>query len=77
MSELAEINKAGFLTINSQPNVNAANSSDPIVGWGGAGGYIYQKVYFHIYLYVKGLCSTYKGFVFNDLHSIQSLPTSL
>ena len=44
LSNLAEINKKGFLTINSQPNVNAAKSTDPVVGWGGADGYIYQKV---------------------------------
>ncbi len=44
--KLAEINRYGFLTINSQPNVNGAPSSDPVVGWGGAGGYIYQKVNF-------------------------------
>ena len=44
MKDLADINKHGFLTINSQPNVNAAPSVDPIVGWGGPGGYIYQKV---------------------------------
>ncbi|XP_065061525.1 methylenetetrahydrofolate reductase (NADPH)-like isoform X2 [Rhopilema esculentum] len=49
VSELAGVNKAGFLTINSQPNVNAANSSDPIVGWGGAGGYIYQKAYLEFF----------------------------
>ena len=46
LSNLAEINRKGFLTINSQPNVNAAKSSDPVVGWGGADGYIYQKVAF-------------------------------
>lgn len=44
VNDLADINKHGFLTINSQPNVNAATSTDPVVGWGGPGGYIYQKV---------------------------------
>ena len=44
LKDLAEINKHGFLTINSQPCVNAASSSDKDVGWGGPGGYIYQKV---------------------------------
>eukprot|EP00794_Sanderia_malayensis_P015454 gene15454-17038_t len=48
-TSLAEINKSGFLTINSQPNVNGAPSTDPIVGWGGVGGYIYQKAYLEFF----------------------------
>jgi methylenetetrahydrofolate reductase (NADPH) len=36
--QLAQLNKAGYLTINSQPRVNAAPSDDPKVGWGGPGG---------------------------------------
>ena len=39
------MNNAGFLTINSQPSVNAAPSADPIHGWGGEGGYVFQKAY--------------------------------
>ena len=42
--ELSEINKNGVLTINSQPNVNGARSSDPVYGWGHPGGYVFQKV---------------------------------
>ena len=42
--KLEFLNSKGILTINSQPHVNAAPSSDPLVGWGGSGGYIYQKV---------------------------------
>jgi hypothetical protein len=38
------LNSEGILTINSQPAVNAALSTDPLIGWGGEGGYIYQKV---------------------------------
>lgn len=38
------LNSKGILTINSQPQVNAAPSTDSLVGWGGSGGYIYQKV---------------------------------
>ncbi len=41
---LAHVNKHGFLTINSQPAINATPSTDPIVGWGSKGGYVYQKV---------------------------------
>jgi methylenetetrahydrofolate reductase (NADPH) len=43
--KLASINRSGFLTINSQPRVNAAPSEDPIFGWGGPGGRVYQKAY--------------------------------
>ena len=42
--KLAAINKRGVMTINSQPNINAAPSTDPKVGWGSPGGYIFQKV---------------------------------
>ncbi|CAI5722244.1 unnamed protein product [Peronospora destructor] len=41
--ELAAANSAGFLTINSQPRVNGVLSDDPIFGWGGPGGRVYQK----------------------------------
>lgn len=42
--ELAAINSQGVLTINSQPRVMAARSTDPVYGWGNPGGYIFQKV---------------------------------
>ena len=42
--QLAAINRCGVLTINSQPAVNGRSSSDPVVGWGEKGGYVYQKV---------------------------------
>ena len=35
---LTELCQKGLLTINSQPQVNAAPSSDAHVGWGGKGG---------------------------------------
>jgi len=43
--QLAALNRAGFLTVNSQPPVNGVSSSHPIYGWGGSGGYVYQKAY--------------------------------
>ncbi|KAF1330216.1 Methylenetetrahydrofolate reductase, partial [Globisporangium splendens] len=43
--KLAAINTAGFLTVNSQPRVNGARSDDPLFGWGGPGGRVYQKAY--------------------------------
>lgn len=41
---LAKVNRRGILTINSQPNINGKPSSDPVVGWGPPGGYVFQKV---------------------------------
>lgn len=47
---LISLNKNKLLTINSQPCVNGAPSSDPIFGWGPAKGYIYQKAYFEFFI---------------------------
>jgi methylenetetrahydrofolate reductase (NADPH) len=46
--DLIDLNKRGFLTINSQPAVNGAKSSDPIFGWGPKNGYVYQKAYLEV-----------------------------
>lgn len=46
---LVWLNRNGILTINSQPRVNAAPSSDVTVGWGSAGGYVYQKAYIEFF----------------------------
>ncbi|KAL8198291.1 UNVERIFIED_CONTAM: hypothetical protein K2H54_003646 [Gekko kuhli] len=47
--ELAKVNKRGILTINSQPNINGKPSTDPIVGWGPSGGYVFQKAYLEFF----------------------------
>jgi methylenetetrahydrofolate reductase (NADPH) len=47
--DLVEINKNGFWTINSQPRVNGASSSDPAFGWGGQGGVVFQKAYLEFF----------------------------
>jgi len=52
--QLGNINLKGFLTINSQPAVNGAKSDSPSIGWGGPGGYVYQKAY------VEFFCSAEK-----------------
>ena len=44
VDQLAYFNQKGILTINSQPNINGVDSSDPVHGWGSPNGYIYQKV---------------------------------
>ena len=41
--DLLRINSKGALTINSQPRVNGLPSSHHVHGWGGPGGYVYQK----------------------------------
>uniref|UniRef100_A0A6U4TV69 MTHFR SAM-binding regulatory domain-containing protein n=1 Tax=Hemiselmis andersenii TaxID=464988 RepID=A0A6U4TV69_HEMAN len=48
-ANLGALNQAGFLTINSQPRVNAAPSEDPVHGWGGPGGHVYQKAYIEFF----------------------------
>lgn len=45
ISQLVVLNSNGYLTINSQPQVNGAPSDSPDVGWGGPGGYVFQKAY--------------------------------
>jgi methylenetetrahydrofolate reductase (NADPH) len=49
-SDLIDLNRRGFLTINSQPAVNGAKSSDPVLGWGPRNGYVYQKAYLEIFV---------------------------
>lgn len=53
--QLGNINLKGFLTINSQPAVNGAKSDSPSVGWGGPGGYVYQKAYAEFFCSVEKL----------------------
>lgn len=48
---LAAINRKGYLTINSQPAVNGAKSTDMLYGWGPANGYVYQKAYLEIFVH--------------------------
>jgi methylenetetrahydrofolate reductase (NADPH) len=47
-SDLINLNKRGFLTINSQPAVNGVKSSHPVHGWGPRNGYVYQKAYLEL-----------------------------
>jgi len=45
LPQVVDMNRRGFLTINSQPRCNAVSSCDPQFGWGGPGGHVYQKAY--------------------------------
>jgi methylenetetrahydrofolate reductase (NADPH) len=60
-SSLAALNRAGYLTINSQPAVDGARSDDPVHGWGPRGGRVYQKAYVEAFVSadrVAGLLDT-------------------
>ena len=46
--DLIELNSRGLLTVNSQPAVDGAKSSDPVYGWGPRNGYVYQKAYLEV-----------------------------
>jgi methylenetetrahydrofolate reductase (NADPH) len=46
--DLVDLNRRGFLTINSQPAVDSAKSTHPVYGWGPANGYVYQKAYLEV-----------------------------
>ncbi|KAL2912972.1 methylenetetrahydrofolate reductase (NAD(P)H) met13 [Polyrhizophydium stewartii] len=47
---LITVNANGFLTINSQPSVDGALSSDPVYGWGPKNGFVYQKAYLEFFI---------------------------
>ncbi|KAL2373702.1 methylenetetrahydrofolate reductase (NADPH), variant 2 [Blastomyces gilchristii SLH14081] len=47
-SDLLDLNRKGFLTINSQPAIDGMPSSHPIYGWGPKNGYVYQKAYLEL-----------------------------
>lgn len=43
-TQVHNLNKNGYFTINSQPAVNCASSDHPDYGWGPKNGYVWQKV---------------------------------
>jgi methylenetetrahydrofolate reductase (NADPH) len=48
---LLKMNQNKLLTINSQPKVNGAKSTDPTYGWGPEKGYVYQKSYIEFFIH--------------------------
>lgn len=48
--QVIKLNSIGCFTTNSQPRVNASLSTDPSVGWGPAGGFVYQKAYIEFFV---------------------------
>jgi methylenetetrahydrofolate reductase (NADPH) len=62
---LVLMNQNKLLTLNSQPKVNGAKSSDEKYGWGPANGYVYQKAYFELFVdqsIIKLLCDYLETF---------------
>eukprot|EP00958_Prasinococcus_capsulatus_P019301 scaffold2360_cov380-Prasinococcus_capsulatus_cf.AAC.4 len=49
------VNTNGLLTINSQPSLNGVPSETAELGWGPAGGYVYQKAYLEFFCSVDKL----------------------
>ena len=49
LNDLVALNRAGYLTINSQPKVNGLPSEDPNFGWGARGGRVFQKAYLEFF----------------------------
>jgi len=58
----------GLLTINSQPRVNGALSTDPSVGWGPAHGFVYQKAYLEFFCSPEQLERLVRGIETERLH---------
>lgn len=50
---LLTLNTNAFLTINSQPAIDGALSSDKTYGWGPKNGFVYQKAYIELFLSPK------------------------
>ena len=75
VDQIVHLNERGYLTINSQPQVNAAPSDAPDVGWGGTGGVVFQKAYVEFFTSrekLEALKSKVTGFPTISLHAINS-----
>lgn len=70
---LLNMNNHGFLTITSQPQVNAARSSDSNIGWGPDNGYVYQRAFVEFFCKTSQLPVVIE--VFDQFPSISYLTT--
>lgn len=68
LKQLFKYNQLGLLTINSQPRVNGALSTDPSVGWGPAHGFVYQKAYVELFCSPESLEKLARGIESEKLH---------
>jgi len=71
--DLLNINKMGYFTINSQPKINGLPSEDPVAGWGGAGGRVYQKSYLEFFTSEDNLNALLKSIKSTDNISYQAI----
>lgn len=49
VEDLINLNRKGFITINSQPPLNSTKSNDKVYGWGPKNGYVFQKQYLEFF----------------------------
>ncbi|CAI8035612.1 Methylenetetrahydrofolate reductase [Geodia barretti] len=78
--QLAAINCRGVLTINSQPAVNGRSSSDPVVGWGEKGGFVYQKAYLEFFCspsFMRALMTVLVDYPQVNYHIVNRQPDSI
>ncbi|KAG8973392.1 hypothetical protein FRB90_009937, partial [Tulasnella sp. 427] len=45
LPQLLQMTSKGWWTVGSQPAVDGAPSTDEVIGWGPAGGYVFQKAF--------------------------------
>ena len=50
-TDLLDLNRRGFLSINSQPAIDGVRSTHSTHGWGPPGGYVYQKAYLELFVF--------------------------
>ncbi|GJD09366.1 Probable methylenetetrahydrofolate reductase [Galdieria sulphuraria] len=80
MEPLKWLNKHGLFTINSQPRVNGVPSSDIVFGWGGPGGYVYQKAYIEFFAkreVVEALIEASKSYPLITIFAVSSKDSEL
>jgi len=53
LPQLRKITERGWWPVGSQPAVDGADSADEVVGWGPAGGYVYQKAFVEFFADAK------------------------
>jgi methylenetetrahydrofolate reductase (NADPH) len=62
-TQIHNLNKHGFLTINSQPAVNCAPSDHADYGWGPKSGFVWQKAYIEFFCSPENLEILKKNFL--------------
>ncbi|TFY82555.1 hypothetical protein EWM64_g1450 [Hericium alpestre] len=50
LPHLKRLARLGWWSVGSQPAVDGESSEDPVIGWGPAGGYVYQKPFVEFFV---------------------------